>query len=66
MNVSSEQKLSKRLDGLVQQAVDKAVETHRQKGESIAVSDEQGKVKIVSAREIPELKRGLGSQKFAK
>lgn len=56
MNVPSEQKLSKRLDGLVQQAITKAVEAHRQKGESIAVSDEQGKVKIIPAQEIPKLK----------
>ena len=66
MNVSSEQKLSKRLNGLVQQAVDKAVETHRQKGESIAVSDEQGKVKIIPAEEIPKFKRSLDSQELAK
>lgn len=38
---------------LFQQAVDKAIENHRQKGESIAVSDEQGKVKVLSADEIP-------------
>ncbi|MEM7594288.1 MAG: hypothetical protein AAF383_22725 [Cyanobacteria bacterium P01_A01_bin.83] len=57
MNVPSDQKLSKRLDGLVQQAIAKAVEAHRQKGESIAVSDEQGKVKIIPAQEIPELKK---------
>ena len=39
---------------LFQQAVDKAIENHRQKGESIAISDEQGKVKIVPANEIPQ------------
>lgn len=42
---------------LFQQAVDKAIENHRQKGESIAISDEQGKVKIISAEEIPKLQR---------
>ncbi|MEM9272256.1 MAG: hypothetical protein AAGA80_04730 [Cyanobacteria bacterium P01_F01_bin.143] len=57
MNVPSDQKLSKRLDGLVQQAITKAVEAHRQKGESIAVSDEQSKVKIIPAQEIPKLKK---------
>ena len=66
MNIPSDKKLSKRLDGLVQQAIAEAVEAHRQKGESIAVSDEQGKVKIIPAQEIPELKRGLDSQKLSK
>lgn len=57
MKTLSDQKLSKRLDHLVQQAVDKAIENHRQKGESIAISDEQGKVKIIPAEEIPKLQR---------
>ena len=57
MNIPSDQKLSKRLDHLVQQAIDKAIENHRQKGESIAISDEQGKVKIIPANEIPKLQR---------
>ncbi len=48
-----------KISQLFKQAVNKAVETHRQKGESIAVSDSQGKVKIVSAQEIPELKKRL-------
>ncbi|MEM8674746.1 MAG: hypothetical protein AAGF83_12855 [Cyanobacteria bacterium P01_G01_bin.67] len=37
--------------------IEKAIENHRQKGESIAMSDEQGKVKIISADEIPKLQR---------
>ena len=57
MKTPSDQKLSKRLDHLVQQAVDKAIENHRQKGESIAISDEQGKVKIIPANEIPKIQR---------
>ena len=61
MNLLKDQKQEKLLDGLVQQAIAEAVEAHRQKGESIAVSDEQGKVKIIPQREIPELKRGLDS-----
>jgi len=65
MNIPSDSKLSKRLDHLVQQAVMKAVETHRQKGESIAISDEEGKVKIIPAQEIPDLRRSLDSQEFA-
>ena len=48
-----------KISQLFKQAVNKAVETHRQKGESIAVSDAQGKVKIVSAQEIPEFKKHL-------
>lgn len=48
-----------KISQLFKQAVNKAVETHRRKGESIAVSDAQGKVKIVSAQEIPELKKNL-------
>ena len=39
MKTPSDKKLSKRLDHLVQQAVDKAIENHRQKGEFIAISD---------------------------
>ena len=48
-----------KMSQLFKQAVSKAVETHRQKGESIAVSDENGNVQIVSAQEIPELKKRL-------
>ncbi len=54
MKIQTDKKLSARLNDLVQQAVDKAIENHRQKGESIAISDEQGKVKIVPANEIPQ------------
>ena len=39
MKTPSDKTLSKRLDHLVQQAVDKAIENHRQKGEFIAISD---------------------------
>ena len=51
-----------KISQLFKQAVNKAVENHRHKGESIAVSDAQGKVKIVSAQEIPELKKRLGKK----
>ena len=47
---------------LFKEAVNKAVETHRQKGESIAVSDEKGKVKIIPAPEIPEFKKSLNKK----
>lgn len=48
---------------LFQQAVDKAIENHRQKGESIAISDEHGKVKIIPAEEISKLQtiKSLGT-----
>jgi hypothetical protein len=48
-----------KISQLFKEAVDKAVEIHRQKGESIAVSDEKGKVKIISAQEIPKFKKHL-------
>ena len=54
-----------KISHLFKEAVTKAVEAHRQKGESIAVSDEKGKVKIIPAQEIPELKRDLSSQESA-
>ena len=50
-------KLSEQLNDLTQKAVDKAIEKHRLQGESIAISDEQGKVKIVPASEIPDLQQ---------
>ena len=55
MHVSSDKKLSDRLNDLTQEAVDKAIEKHRLRGESIAISDERGKVKVVTASEIPDL-----------
>lgn len=55
MHVSSDKKLSDRLNDLTQEAVNKAIEKHRLRGESIAISDEQGKVRVVPASEIPDL-----------
>ncbi len=46
-----------KISQLFKQAVDKAIENHRQKGESIAISDEQGEVKIIPASEIPQLQQ---------
>lgn len=46
-----------KINKLFQQAVDKAIENHRQKGESIAISDEQGKVKIIPTSKIPKLQK---------
>ena len=48
---------SDKMSQLFQQAVDKAIENHRRKGESIAISDEQRKVKIISADKIPKIQR---------
>ncbi len=48
---------TEKISQLFQEAVNKAIENHRQKGESIAISDEQGKVKIIPANEIPKLQR---------
>lgn len=45
---------TEKMSQLFQEAVNKAIETHRLKGESIAVSDETGKVKIIPASEIPK------------
>jgi hypothetical protein len=56
MEIKIDKKLSDRLNKLVQQAVDKAIENHRQKGESIAIADREGKVKIVPANEILKLR----------
>lgn len=65
-NTFSDKKLSERLDSLIEQAIAKAVEAHRQKGESIAISDERGKVKIIPAHEIAEFKKDLDDRKLAK
>lgn len=48
---------SDKMSQLFQQAVDKAIENHRIKGESIAISDEPRKVKIIPANEIPKIQR---------
>ena len=53
LNFSDSEQVSK----LFQQAVHKAIENHRIKGESIAISEEQGKVKIIPANEIPQVKK---------
>ena len=57
MHRSTNKKLSERLNDLTQEAVDKAIEKHRLRGESIAISDEQGNVRVVTAEEIPDLQK---------
>ncbi len=54
MNNSIPDKLSTLCDPLFQKAVDKAIEQHRIKGESIAVS-ENDQVKIIPPEEITPL-----------
>ncbi len=54
MNNSIPDKLSTICDSLFPKAVDEAIEQHRIKGESIAVS-ENGKVKILPPEEITPL-----------
>ena len=54
MNNSLPDKLSTLCDPLFQKAVDEALEQHRIRGESIAISV-QGKVKIVTPEEITPL-----------
>lgn len=61
MNRSNDDRLSILLDPLVQQAVDEAIERHRQRGESIAVA-EDGKVRIVTSKEIPHLQQQHSQQ----
>lgn len=59
MKTQTNKKLSDKLNDLVQQAVDNAIENHRQKGESIAIADSEGKTIVVPASEIPNLKKSL-------
>ncbi len=54
MKQNTDDRLSTKLNHLVQKAVDKAIEQHRIKGESIAVS-ENDKVKIIPPEEITPL-----------
>ena len=54
MNQNNDDRLSTKLNPLVQKAVDEAIEQHRIKGESIAVS-ENGQVKIIPPEEITPL-----------
>jgi hypothetical protein len=49
---------TEKVSQLFQEAVDKAIETHRLRGESIAISDEQKNVKVVPADKIPPLIKG--------
>lgn len=65
MNNSIPDKLSIICDSLFQKAIDDAIEQHRIKGESIAVS-EKGKVKIVPPEEITPLAEKLKQRKAQK
>lgn len=65
MNNSIPDKLSTITDSLFQKAVDEAIEQHRIKGESIAISV-QGKVKIVTPEEITPLAEKLKQREAPK
>jgi len=65
MNNSIPDKLSTITDSLFQKAVDEAIEQHRIKGESIAISV-QGKVKIVTPEEITLLAEKLEQREAPK
>ncbi len=54
MNQNNDDRLSTKLNPLVQKAVDEAIEQHRIKGESIALG-ENGQVKIIPPEEITPL-----------
>ncbi|MGB5714783.1 MAG: hypothetical protein WBM44_28180 [Waterburya sp.] len=65
MNNSIPDKLSTITDSLFQKAVDEAIEQHRIKGESIAISV-QGKVEIVTPEEITPLAEKLKQREAPK
>jgi len=46
---------SQQIDAIFQEAVDKAIAKHKERGESIAVLDENGKVTIVAPEDIDRL-----------
>ena len=46
---------SHQIDAIFQQAVDKAIAKHQERGESIAVADKNGKVRVVAAADIDRL-----------
>ncbi len=47
---------SQQIDAIFQEAVDKAIAKHKDCGESIAITDKNGKVRIVTAEDIDSLK----------
>ena len=46
---------SQQIDAIFQEAVDKAIAKHKERGESIAISDKNGKVCIIAAEDIDRL-----------
>lgn len=61
MNQDTDDRLSTKLNHLVQKAVDEAIERHRINGESIAIS-ENGEVKIIPPEAITPLAEKLKSR----
>lgn len=46
---------SQQIDAIFQEAVDKAISKHKERGESIAIADKNGKVVIVAPENIDRL-----------
>ncbi|WP_019504699.1 hypothetical protein [Pleurocapsa sp. PCC 7319] len=46
---------SQQIDAIFQEAIDKAIAKHKERGESIAIADKNGKVLIIAAEDIDRL-----------
>ena len=46
---------SQKIDAIFQEAVDKAIAKHKERGESIAIADKNGKVIVVASEDIERL-----------
>ena len=46
---------SQKIDAIFQEAVDKAIAKHKERGESIAIADKNGKVIVVAPEDIDRL-----------
>ncbi len=46
---------SQQIDAIFQEAVDKAIAKHQERGESIAIADKNDKVRIIAAEDIDRL-----------
>lgn len=47
---------SQQINAIFQEAVDKAIAKHKERGESIAIADKNGKVIVVASEDIDRLK----------
>ena len=46
---------SQQIDAIFQEAVDKAIAKHKERGESVAIADKNGKVIIIAPEDIDRL-----------